>query len=49
MNVFIGFMMIVVLGAFGWLIALDLDNQKKYRIYTSSKVKARQHKNRSLD
>jgi len=40
----LGFIIFVVLIIFWWLIVLDLDNQKKFKNFTTSKIKARQYK-----
>ena len=40
----LGFIILIVLIVFWWLIVLDLDNQKKLKTFTISKIKARQYK-----
>ena len=43
-SVLLGLFILVILTVFGWLIVLDLDNRKKLKMFTSSKIKSRQYK-----
>jgi len=40
----LGFIILIVLSVFWWLIVLDLDNQRKLKAFTTSKIKNRQQK-----
>jgi len=40
----LGLIILVVIAIFWWLIVLDLDNQKKLKAFTTSKIKDRQYK-----